>query len=778
MDFKSNYDWRFVEGYKESYLKDGLPETARRVDLPHYGVKTPRHYFDSSVYQKVFCYEKRFEVFLAKGESLFLRMEGAFQKTRAYLNGLFVKEEITSYFPTVFDLTPFAQDGENRLLLVVDSREDKAIPPFGNVVDYMTFAGIYRPLELQIKKESFIEKAFFRGKADGTYHIDASVKGEGELFFSLSKNGLPIRDFKEKEGRISDIDPWDIDNPVLYSLKASLRKDGVLLDEKKMQIGFRDIEWKRDGFYLNGKKRKLLGLNRHQNYPFIGASATKSLQELDADILKREIGVDVVRTSHYPQSEDFLSRADEIGLLVIDEVPGWQYVSKDEKWRQVFLSFIERMVLKERNHPSLIAYGVRIDESEDDDELYSKANEIAHRLDPSRKTLGVRNFKKSSLLEDIYAYNDFSGGDVQHGLTNPKTITKAKAPLLISEFAGHMFPTKAFDNPSRREEQALRHLKVMDDFYKHPNLSMAIGWCAFDYNTHKEFGSGDAICYHGVNDIYRNPKEASFAYKSQKEEGTVLEVLGSFITGDNDEALMKPLYVLTNCDFLSLYANDAFIGRFYPNAEAYPHLPHPPICIDDWIGESFKEGLSKGNSKRVVSLLNAIASKGVAHLGIGDYLRFASIALRTGLKVKNITSLYYKYVTSWGKEARIYRLEGYKNGKKVIEKRLSLSTSWHIEASFSKETLENKETYDTLMVRLLAKDENGSILPYFDEVASLSLEGPLEALSPTRLAFSGGRLSFLIRSKDTKENALGHIRIEIEKEVLKKDIEVLSYHLL
>ena len=123
-------------------------------------------------------------------------------------------------------------------------------------------------------------------------------------------------------------------------------------------------------------------------------------------------------------------------------------------------------------------------------------------------------------------------------------------------------------------------------------------------------------------------------------------------------------------------------------------------------------------------------------------------------------------------------MEGYKNGKKVIEKRLSLSTSWHIEASFSKETLENKETYDTLMVRLLAKDENGSILPYFDEVASLSLEGPLEALSPTRLAFSGGRLSFLIRSKDTKENALGHIRIEIEKEVLKKDIEVLSYHLL
>lgn len=778
MDFRSNYDWRFVEGFIESYVKEGLPENAKKVDLPHFGVETPRHYFDASLYQKVFCYEKRFEVHLKEGERLLLRMEGAFQKTKAFLNGSFVAEEITNYFPTTLDLTPFAKEGNNRLLLAVDSREDKAIPPFGGVVDYLTFAGIYRPLRIEIKKENSIEDIFFIGKKDGSYRIETSIRGEGDLRFSLSKDGNLLKEFKEREGKIEGIEPWDLEKPNLYSLKARLEKDGIIDDEKEIQVGFRDVCWQRDGFYLNGRKRKLLGLNRHQNYPFIGASASESLESLDADILKKEIGVDVVRTSHYPQSEDFLSRADQIGLLVIDEVPGWQYLGKDETWRKNFLSFIERMVLKERNHPSLIAYGVRVDESRDDHDLYRKANEIAHRLDSSRQTLGVRNFKKSELLEDIYAYNDFSGGDKKHGLTSPKTLTKKKAPLLISEFAGHMYPTKSFDNPSRREEHALRHLKVLDDFYKHKNLGAAIGWCAFDYNTHKEFGSGDAICYHGVSDIYRNPKEASYVYKSQKDEEAVLEILGSFVTGDNDEALMKPLYLLTNCDFVSLYANEIFIRCFYPYKKEYPHLPHAPILIDDWIGESFNEGLSEKNSKRVVSLLNSIAANGVAHLKLKDYMKFASIALRTGLSIGDITSLYYKYVTSWGKEARVYRIEGYKNGQKVIERKLSLSTKWHIEASFSKDILENKETYDSLMVRLLAKDENGNALPYFDEVASLFLEGPLEALSPTQLAFSGGSLSFIIRAKDIKENAFGHIRITIGKEIIEKDIEVLAYHLL
>ena len=269
------------------------------------------------------------------------------------------------------------------------------------------------------------------------------------------------------------------------------------LERRALMVGFREAKFTPDGFFLNDKRIKLIGLNRHQNYPYVGCAMPDSAQKEDAEILKTKLGCNIVRTSHYPDSEAFLSRCDEIGLLVVDEIPGWQYIGKDEAWRNNFQYFVEAMVEKERNHPSLIAYGTRIDESPDDDELYSKAVNFVHQANPSRPCLGVRNFKTSHCLEDIYAYNDFSCGSLDHGLDPRKSVTGAKnKPLLISEHNGHMFPTKQIDFPMRRLEHALRHLKVMDDAYADDTICGAIGWCAFDYNTHKDFGSGDHICYH------------------------------------------------------------------------------------------------------------------------------------------------------------------------------------------------------------------------------------------------------------------------------------------
>ena len=94
--------------------------------------------------------------------------------------------------------------------------------------------------------------------------------------------------------------------------------------------------------------------------------------------------------------------------MFLNEIPGWQHVSKEEAWRKQCLKNAEVMVKEQRNHPSLIAHGVRVDESIDDDELYLRTNAAAHELDPSRPTGGVRYLKKSSLLEDVYTYNDFS----------------------------------------------------------------------------------------------------------------------------------------------------------------------------------------------------------------------------------------------------------------------------------------------------------------------------------------------------------------------------------
>jgi beta-galactosidase len=175
------------------------------------------------------------------------------------------------------------------------------------------------------------------------------------------------------------------------------------------------------------------GLDRHQAYPYIGYAAPESLQREDARILKEELCLNAVRTSHYPQSQYFIDACDELGLLVFTEIPGWQHIG-DDAWQKQAVDNVREMVIKYRNHPSIVLWGVRINESRDNDALYEKTNALAHLLDPSRQTSGVRYLVKSHLIEDVYAYNDFKPFDFDDPIRKKdKITTDPEKGYLISE---------------------------------------------------------------------------------------------------------------------------------------------------------------------------------------------------------------------------------------------------------------------------------------------------------------------------------------------------------
>ncbi|PKL16013.1 MAG: hypothetical protein CVV49_18520 [Spirochaetae bacterium HGW-Spirochaetae-5] len=229
---------------------------------------------------------------------------------------------------------------------------------------------------------------------------------------------------------------------------------------------------------------KIRGLNRHQSYAYTGYAMPANVQSDDARILKEGLGVNLVRTSHYPQSKHFIDACDKSGLLVFTEIPGWQHVSKDEEWRKIVLQNVEEMILQNRNHPSIILWGVRINESNDDDELYEMTNNLARNLDPTRQTGGVRCFAGSRLLEDVYTYNDFNYRGNNEPLADVKKITRSKSsPYLVTEHNGHMFPTKRFDHEEKRIEHALRHFRVLNEMYGNDRISGAIGWCMSEAET-------------------------------------------------------------------------------------------------------------------------------------------------------------------------------------------------------------------------------------------------------------------------------------------------------
>ena len=298
-----------------------------------------------------------------------------------------------------------------------------------------------------------------------------------------------------------------------------------------------------------------------------------------------------MRTSHYPQSPWFLGRCDEIGLLVFEEIPGWQHIG-DRGWKAESVANVGRMIERDWNHPSIVIWGVRINESGDDHDFYAETNALARRLDPTRPTGGVRFIIESEMLEDVYTMNDFILGDFETPNSNrprtplrpvPETTGLAQpVPYIVTEYNGHMFPTKAGDPELRRAEHAIRHLEVLNAAWGNPQLSGAIGWCFFDYNTHKDFGAGDRICHHGVSTIFREPKWAAHAYASQKSpsEGIVLEPCTVWARGERNIGGILPLIVLTNCDEVEFRYGDTLVKRVQPDRDRFAHLPYPPIILD------------------------------------------------------------------------------------------------------------------------------------------------------------------------------------------------------
>ena len=767
-----NFSWSFIKGFKESYLKELDKSKTQEVNIPHNPVEIPYNYFSEKMYQDVFTYEKVFDVeSFSKNKVYLLDFEGFMFKADIYLNGKALGRFESGYLPVKIDVSDCVKEKDNRLLVVLDSKEDIDYPPFGFALDYLTFSGIYREVYLESHLKTYLSNIYAHGDASGKLDILYDVNGEEENkleFAVFDKNSQEIARFSKNSYKFDSIELWDLDNPNLYELHAYVTVNGES-EEYVTKFGFRDAKLTNTGFYLNGKKIKLVGLNRHQGYPYMGYAASKALQEDDALLLKNKLGVNVVRTSHYPQSEHFLNKCDQLGLLVVNEIPGWQHIGKSETWRKACVENTRRMILKDRNHTSVIVHGVRIDESVDDHDLYSKTNEIAHALDPFRQTIGVRNFTNSELLEDVYGYNDFVCDSLNIGLIEPKKVKTKNKPLLVTEYMGHMDPVKPDSDETKRIEVALRHAKVIDDNFKHVNACGAIGWCFVDYHSHTDFGSGDHICPHGVLDLYRNPKYSAAIYASQQDKTPVLEVLSNMKPGDVPEAIFNDIYVATNCDYVEVYKNDELVTKLLSKHDKFKYLKHPPILLDDIVGLTFNEDkFPKKIHLKIARMFSYAAMHGFNHLPLKMKLYLAYCMVRYKMNYTDLVGYWNKYVGAWGGMAKTYKFVGYKDGNKVKEVELGPSNEFDLEVTPNKLVLENKDTYDTLKITLRHIDSHKSLMQYSQRIINIETEGPIQLVGPKLQTLIGGQLTLYINSL----NKSGDASVKISMDGIIKNIDI------
>lgn len=765
MDIAFNNDWLFTENFDAGF------DEAVSVRLPHTAKEIPYNYINCRDYQMVCGYRK---IFTApgdwQGKKLILRFDGAAHEATVFCNGERVGYHACGYTAFCVDITDLVRlGGENVIDVRLDTRESLNIPPFGFVIDYLCYGGLYREVTLEVKEPEYIKEVLIENT--GLREIRVRIASEcGSLVTDIVDNsGAVISSAVGKafELNVPEAELWSVDSPALYTARVRAMRGGECVDEKRLRFGFRTVKFKSDGFYLNGERLKIRGLNRHQSYAYVGYAMPRSVQELDAEILKNELGVNAVRTSHYPQSQHFISRCDELGLLVFTEIPGWQHIG-DEDWKRQAVKNTDEMVRQYMHHPSIMLWGVRINESQDCDELYRRTNAVAHTLDSGRQTSGVRYIEKSRLLEDVYAYNDFSHCGDNAGLKPKKSVTAKKHNgYLVSECNGHMFPTKAFDDERHRLDHALRHAKVLDAMYADDDISGIFPWCMFDYNTHQDFGSGDGICYHGVMDMFRNPKLASAVYASQSEDKPCCVVSSSMDIGEHPAGDIGRVYVFTNADCVRLYKDGMFVREFAPSREEYPALPHPPVIIDDFIGELLitQEGFDEKTAAAVKECLLAVAKFGPSSLPPKILAKFARLMLLKGFKFSDGVELYGKYIGNWGGEATKWRFDAVKGGMLICSVTRSPGQRVHLEVSTSKTKLFEGDTYDAAAVRIRAVDEHGNLAPYWQEPVILKCSGPIMLIGPEIISLKGGSGGCYVKtcgSSGSAELCVNDIKIKFE----------------
>jgi beta-galactosidase len=726
-----NRGWRFAKTPSANIHSPAFDDaTLPRVIVPHTNVELPWHGFDDHQYEFISAYRRRLNLpASARGKRVFVDFEGVMLASTVYLNGTRIGTYRGGYTPFSFELTPhLSTSGRNVLSLDVDSTERKDIPPFGGEVDYLTFGGIYREVALRIVPPVFIENIHAKplnvstaspsveidvyldrpeGVTPGNLSLRAELRDGDKV---ISHNTTTIKTPNPTHHNPADADQalgalpydpakdaptgtialqatgialWDLKNPKLYTVHVELLEDDKPIDEDSRRIGFRDAKFTDRGFSLNGTIIKLHGLDRHQTFPWVGQAMSGRAQKQDAKILRYDCRCNIVRTSHYPQSRHFLDACDEIGLLVLEEISGWQYIG-DLAWQDIAVDNVRRMVRRDWNHPSVVLWGVRINESPDNHDFYTRTNALSHALDTTRQTGGIRtgeNFH-SELLEDVFTVNDFGF-----------PMKKPNHPLYLNtEFVGHTFPTKTIDAYERQREHLVRHARVHDTLASDPQYAGGLGWCAFDYNTHNNFGSGDRICYHGVMDIFRTPKPAAAFYKSMADRDEEIVLEPAFFWARNDESTnFDHALISSNVDTIRMVTinehGEHFIAEGGPDRVQFPHLKYPPF--------TFLVGGKVGR-------------------------------------------------TTWGD----LRIEGMIDGKVVISKRYSGSGADKAFVLIPDETELIADGADAVRVVLRVNDEYGNLRHFAADGISLTLEGPATIIGDNPFGLIGGTGAIWIRTTE------------------------------
>jgi len=380
---------------------------------------------------------------------------------------------------------------------------------------------------------------------------------------------------------------WSPRDPALYRLRAEVVDGDRVVDAEETRIGIRRIEVSAEGFRINGERMFLRGTNRHQEYPYVGYALSDAAQWRDAKKIK-DAGFDYVRLSHYAHAPAFMDACDELGLVVMNCIPGWQYFNReDPAFTRLQYENCRRLVRRDRNRPCVILWEVSLNETEMPEAFIRETHAIAHEELPG---------------DQCFTCGWTEGYDVfiqarQHGGCREVT----DRPCVVSEYgdweyyaqnAGlqqEVWADLAPDEANSRQmrwhgetallQQATNFQEAHNDNRK--TIAFADGlWVMFDYNR----GYAPDIESSGCMDLFRVPKPSRAFFRSQRPPDETLRNAESgplvFVATGWTPDSSPDVRVFSNCEEVELQLDGATLGRQGPDADRIStHLAHPPFTF-------------------------------------------------------------------------------------------------------------------------------------------------------------------------------------------------------
>ncbi len=629
--FLFNADWEFLidstgipgPDHFEMASCDAIWE---EVSLPHTPHLEPLIVNDQ--WQGECWYRKTFSFNTAwVGKKLFLRFEGAMNVAEVWINGSSKITHLGGYLPFVVEITDeLTNEGTNTVYVKLNNEDNPETGPKPlNTLDFNMYGGLYRDVFLLVKNQVHITDAQFASVAGGggiflTYpevslekarvSIQTHVQNTGdkavqlELRQSLQREGKTIVGTSEKiriepgksreiqqELEVSNPFLWSPETPELYYLETAVWKKQELLDREITRIGIRKFEFRENKLYINGEESFLRGVNRHQEYPYIGYALSNNAQYRDALKIKNA-GFDYVRLSHYPHSTAFMDACDELGLITIDAILGWQYYNEDEKFKKHVVQSCRDLIRRDRNHASVLAWEVSLNESWMPEPFIDSLIKATREEYPGEDcyTAGWQKYGYDIYLQarqhrlgyhqsypdKPYIVSEY--GDWEYYAMNAGLNQDVWGELLTEERTSRQ---PRGSSEKRLLQQALNIQEAHNDNFTTPAVADGY-WVMYDYNR----GYADDLEMSGIMGIFRLPKYSYYFFRSQRSvEETVAGAPNKamvFIASEYSETSAGDIRIFSNCEEVELRLNGEALGSQKPDQDRMSaHLNHPPFTFQN-----------------------------------------------------------------------------------------------------------------------------------------------------------------------------------------------------